>query len=182
MVLPYRDLGTAEEDVLPSPRLGVRFLDLNFHDVARMLYDLRDNRLMSSSHLTQNALDQVHESAIHPELPENANAAAEGCAVGLDHAECAVYAPKAEEDDEEVVDGPEALVVGAAGLLEGGEEHCHQSEQHDIARPARACGEVCEEEAFDAKIVLYGELGEIVPMRYCVDPGEKDKRVCDHYN
>ena len=179
MVLPYRDLRAAEEDVLSGPHLGMGFLDLNFHHVAWMLYDLRDDRFLSSSPLPQNTLDQVHESAIHPELPKNANTAAEGGAVRLDHAERAVNAPEAEKDDEEVVDGPEALVIGAAGLLPGGEHHRHQGDEHDIAGPPGPCGEVCEEEAFDAELVLCRQLGEVIPMRYGMDPREEDKRVCD---
>jgi len=125
MILPYRDLRTAEEDILPGPHFRVLFLDLYLDDIARMLNNFCDHGLVPSSHFSQNALNQIHETAIHPELPENADAAAEGCAIGFDHAECPVDAPEGKEDDEEVMDGPEALVVGTAGLLDGGEEHRH---------------------------------------------------------
>lgn len=39
MVLPYRDLRTAEEDVLSSSHLRVLLLDLDLHDIARVLND-----------------------------------------------------------------------------------------------------------------------------------------------
>ena len=99
---------------------------------------------MPSSHFSQDAFDQIHESAIHPELPENTDAGAERCAIGLDHAECAMYAPEAEKDDEEMVDGPESLIVGSTRFLDRGEEHRHQREEHDVSRPAWACSEVGE--------------------------------------
>jgi hypothetical protein len=93
-----------------------------------------------------------------------------------------MYAPEAEKDDEEMVDGPESLIVGSTRFLDRGEEHGHQGEEHDVSRPARARSEVGEEETFEAKVGLGGKLGKIVPVCYGVDPGEENERVCDDYS
>lgn len=181
MVLPDRDLGAAEEDVLPWPHFGPFLVNLNFNHVAWMLYDLRHERLVSSSDLSKNALEEVHKAAIHPVFPEDAGAEAERCGVGLDHAESAMNRPEEEEDDEEVMDAPETLVVCPPRLVDRGEKHGHEGEEHDVARPARASHEVGLEEANEAQFLLCSELSKVVPVSYCMDPGEKDNRERHHF-
>lgn len=68
--------------------------DLNFHDIARMLDDLGDERLMSSANFPQDPLKEVNDPAVHPVLPENPGPGAERCYVRLDHTECSVCGPK----------------------------------------------------------------------------------------
>lgn len=127
---------------LSSPCLGMLFLDLNFANVAGMLNDLRDVRLVSSTDFARHSFSQICESTIHPVFPENTNAIAEGCKVGLDHAECAVDGPEDEEDDKEVMGVPEALKVGTARFLRRCERNRHKRKQHDISTPTRSSGEV----------------------------------------
>jgi hypothetical protein len=102
---------------LTSAGLGVLLLDLDFADVARMLDDLGNVRLVSSANFACNALAEVSESTVHPVLPENTDAIAEGRKVGFDHAESSVDGPKDEEDDEEVVHVPKALKVCSSCLF-----------------------------------------------------------------
>ena len=53
VILPYRDFGTAQEDILTRPGLGLLFVYLNFNNVAGMLDNLRDEGLVATSDLTQ---------------------------------------------------------------------------------------------------------------------------------
>ncbi|KAK5630382.1 hypothetical protein RRF57_006097 [Xylaria bambusicola] len=127
----YRDLGTAEEDVLPGARLRVLLLDLDLADVAGVLDDLGDVRLMAAAHLSRDALCEVDEATVHPILPENADGRradrdTERRRVWLDHAEGAMDRPEQEEDDEHVVRVPETLVVSPTGLLDRCEHHAHE--------------------------------------------------------
>lgn len=75
---------------LASLRLCILLLDLDFHNVARVLNDLRHESLVASTDLSRNTFSQVEEASPHPVLPENANARAKGRKVGLDHAESSV--------------------------------------------------------------------------------------------
>ena len=105
MVLPQRDGGTAEEDVLAGSRLGVVLLDLDLAHVARVLDDLGNVRLVSAADLASDAFGEVGEAAVHPVLPEDADGlgaerGAEWGEVGLNHAEGAVDRPEEEKDDE----------------------------------------------------------------------------------
>ena len=105
MILPQAHLGAAEEDVLSSPGLRVLLLNLDLADVARVLDDFGDVRLMSPTNLAGNSLRKIDVSAVHPVLPEDTDGrGAEGHAewreVGLDHTECAMDRPEEEEDDE----------------------------------------------------------------------------------
>ena len=63
-----------------------------------------------------------------------------------------MYRPEDKEDDEKVVNGPEALVVGASRFIHRGEEHCHQGKEHHVTRPAWPCEEVGFEEADEAQL------------------------------
>lgn len=112
MVLPDGDLWAAEKNILhkvskqqaayqvsvcihlASSELSVFLLDLNLHDIARMLNDLGDECLMSSAYFSQDPLNEVNDPAVHPVLPENSGPGAERCYVRLDHTECSVYGPK----------------------------------------------------------------------------------------
>ena len=122
-------------------------LDLNFADVAWVLNDLGDVRLVASTNLTRDTLAQIRESSIHPVLPENTDTVAEGRKVRLDHAEGTVYGPEEEEDGEQVVRVPEALELGPSILLCGCPTHSRERSQHDVTCPSRAGCEVCEKES-----------------------------------
>lgn len=85
---------------LTSTSLCVLFLDLDLAHVAGMLNDLRNVRLVPSSHFTCDTLSQVRKSSIHPVLPEDTDAVTEWRKVWLDHAEGAVDGPEDEEHNE----------------------------------------------------------------------------------
>jgi hypothetical protein len=159
---------------LTSTGIGVLLLDLNLANVAGMLNDLGDVRLVASTDFTRNALTEVGESTVHPVLPENTNAIAEGRKIGLDHAEGTVNGPEDEEDDEEVMRVPEALKVSSACVLGGCECNCVQSDEHDISTPARSSRKVGQDEAHESKVVTGRESREVVPMGNGVEPGEED--------
>ena len=174
MVLPDRDLWAAEEDVLTGPCCSVFLLDLDLADIAGVVNNLRDVGFVASAHFTRNALSKVGESTIHPVLPEDTDAVAEGRKVGLDHAESTVDGPENKEDDEHVMSVPEALKVRATRLLSSCNGNGHQREQHDVSTPSRSCSEVGEDETHESEFVECGEAGEVVPMRNGVNPGEED--------
>lgn len=73
MILPDRDFGTAEEDVLSGSGFGVFFLDLNLAYHAGMLDNLGDIGLVFSTDFSCDSLHEVYVSSIHPVLPENSN-------------------------------------------------------------------------------------------------------------
>ena len=108
-------------------------LDLNFADIAGMLDDLGDIRLVSAPYFTRNTLSKVCEASNKPILIENADTVAVGCAIIFDHAKFAVNGPKDEEDDKHVVGVPKPLVVRSARFLDGCEDHGHERNQHEIA-------------------------------------------------
>jgi len=95
---------------LPSPRLGMILLDLNFNNVAWVLNDLTDESFVFSSDFTHGSFRQVNEATNHPKLPENTDSIAERLTVWLDHAECAMERPKEEEHKEEMVSVPINIV------------------------------------------------------------------------
>ena len=138
-----------------------------------MLDNLGNIRLVSSSYFTCNTFGQVRKSTVHPVLPEDTDAVAEGRKVRRDHAEGAVDRPEEEEDDEEVVGVPKALEVLSTCLLRRCERDRHQCNQHNVATPARTSSEVGQDETHEPEVVRCGELGQIVPMCDCVDPGEE---------
>ena len=166
---------------MPRAHLSPLFVDLNLDDAGGVLNNFRHVCAMSATDLAQDALKEVRKATDHPVLPEDASSEAEGGVVGLDHAEGAVNGPEAEEDNEEMVDGPEALVIGPPRLFDRGEEHGHQGEEHHVAGPAWACEEVDLEEASEAKFLFGGKLGEVVPVGDGVDPGEEDKGEGDEF-
>ena len=55
-----------------------RFLDLNFHHLARMLDDLGDESDATTADLTHETFDQVDDGTVDPELPEDSDTIAEG--------------------------------------------------------------------------------------------------------
>jgi hypothetical protein len=89
-----------------------------------------------------------------------------------------MHRPENEEDNEEVVQVPESFKVRTTRLLDRCCEDHHQCCEHDIASPARTSGEVGKKEAFEAELVLCGELGKVIPMGYSMNPGKEDNRVC----
>jgi hypothetical protein len=167
-------MSACHQTYLTSLRLGVLLLDLHLTDIARMLNDLGDVRLVASTNLTRDTLAQIRKSSVHPVLPENTDTIAEGRKVRLDHAERTVDGPEQEEDGEEVVRVPEALELGSSLLL--GCSPCHGCErsQHDVASPSRACCEVGKKEADEAELVGLGKHPQISPMRNRVNPGEEE--------
>lgn len=123
---------------LSSASLGVLLLDLNFADVAWMLNDLGNVRLVSSSNLTRDTFSKIRKSTIHPVLPEDTDAVAKGRKVGLNHTESSMDRPEDKEDDEQVMCIPETLEVGTARLLSSRQGNSHQGDQHHISTPTRA--------------------------------------------
>lgn len=122
MILPQAHLGAAEEDVLSCPGLRMLLLNLDLADVARVLDNLGDVRLMSPTNLASNSLCEIDVSAVHPVLPEDsdgrgADGHAEWREVGLDHTECAMDRPEKEKDHEEMMRIPETLEIRPAELL-----------------------------------------------------------------
>lgn len=181
VVLPDRDFRAVEENVLASPGLGVLLLDLNLAHIARVLNDLGDVGLVTSTHLTGNTLRKVDESSVHPVLPKHTNSLGsdrdtEWRDVGLNHTEGSVGSPEDEEDDKHVVSVPESLVVGSASLLHTGNNHASQGNQHDVSRPARSRYQVGKEETVDTKVVLGSNLSEVVPVSNGVNPAEEEDR------
>lgn len=179
VVLPERDGGAAEEDVLARPGLGVLLFDLDLADLARVLDDLGDVRLVAAAELAGHALGEIAEAAVHPKLPKDANgrgadARAKWGHIRLDHAKGAVQRPEEEENDEHVVGVPEALVIRPSRLLDRRHDHAHEGQQHDVARPSRTRCKIGEQPAVEAQLVLDGDLGKVVPVGNGVDPGPKD--------
>lgn len=124
VVLPDRDLRTAEEDVLTSSRLGVLLFYLNFADHTRVLDDLGDVCLVLPPNLSSNSFHQIDVSTVHPVLPENANSGRSkadtiGSEIGLNHAESSMDGPEHEEHNKHVVGVPEALEVSSPHLFVG---------------------------------------------------------------
>lgn len=152
------------------------FLNLNFADIAWVLNNLRDVRLVATSYLSCNTLRKIGEASHKPVLVENADTKAVGSTVVLDHAELAVDGPEDKEDDEHVVGVPETLVVGSAWLFDGGEDHSHKRNQHEVSRPARSSDEVGQDEANKTESFLSRQLRIVVPVRNGVDPGEEHDR------
>lgn len=154
-------------------------LHLDLANVAGVLNNLCDVCPVAAAHLTSNTLSQVDEAAVHPVLPEDSNgrgsnAGAEGSDVWLDHAESSMNRPEEEEHDEHVVGVPESLKVRSSRLLHGGENHAHQRNEHDIARPSWPRHKVGYQPAVDAQLVLDSDLRKVVPMGNGVDPGPED--------
>lgn len=118
------------------------FLNLNFTDVAWVLNDLRDIRLVATSNLSCNTFRKICETSDKPVLIENANAEAVGSTVVFDHTELAVDGPENEEDDEHVVSVPEPFIVGSSWLFDRSEDHGHERNQHEVSRPARSRDEL----------------------------------------
>lgn len=181
VVLPQRDGRAAKEDVLASPGFCVLLLYLDLADVAGVLDDLCDVGPVTATDFTGDALGEVAEAAVHPVLPENADgrgtdADAKGGDVGLDHAKGAVDGPEEEEDDEHVVGVPEALVVGTSRLLNRGDNHAHESNQHNISCPSRPRHKVGKQPTVNAEIMLDRHLSKVVPMGNSVNPGPENNR------
>lgn len=152
-------------------------MHLDLDDVAWVLNDFGDVCFVTATNFPQDSLQQIGEATKHPVFPEDADAEAEWRRVRLDHAKGAVDGPHHEEDDKQVMDGPEALVIGATGFFDGGEDHGHERYQHDPPGPARAGQKAQSEEAHETLLGFDGELGDIVDVGDGVNPGEKDDGV-----
>lgn len=83
--------------------------DLDFDDIARMLYDFGDKGTVPSTNFSHNSLQKVDKATIHPVLPKDPYPAAKWWDVGFDHAECSMYCPEDEEDNEKMMRIPEPL-------------------------------------------------------------------------
>lgn len=113
-------------------------LDLNLANVARMLNDLGDVRLVSSTYFAGNAFSQVGKSTVHPVLPEDTNSIAERRKIGLNHTEGSMDRPEDEEYDEQMVHVPEAFKVCATSLLSSCNSDRVERNQHDVTTPSRS--------------------------------------------
>lgn len=85
--------------------------------------------------------------------------------------------PENEEYDEQMMGEPKTLMVLLLESLKRGDKYHHQNDEHDVPRPSWASSEVCENESFEALMILGGQLCEIVPMGNGVDPGEENDRI-----
>lgn len=65
-----------------------------------MLDDLRDISLVTSTDFSQDTLEKVDRSSVHPIEPEYTYAVAKGREIRLDHAKCAMHGPENKEYDE----------------------------------------------------------------------------------
>lgn len=110
MPLPIRELGAGQKDVLSSSGLGLLLLDLNFHNFARVLDNLRDICIVSRADFTENTFDDEDDTTGKPVPPEDTDdVIAADVVVWFDHAEHAMKLPADEEDDEEMVSVPKLL-------------------------------------------------------------------------
>lgn len=75
---------------------------------------------------------------------------------------------------------PEVLKFRPARLLGRRENHGHQGGKHDIAGQARSGCKVSHQKPFDALVLLSRKLGEVVPVRYSVNPREEDNGPSHH--
>ena len=66
MPLEVRDLRAAQEDVLASLSRRLLLLDLDLHDVRRVLDDLRDVRAVAGANLAENTLVDPDHTAHEP--------------------------------------------------------------------------------------------------------------------
>lgn len=154
MVLPQRNLGATQEYVLARTSFAVLFLDLDFHDVRRMLDDLGDVRFVVAANFAHDPFSEVTEAAGHPVLPESAVSKAKGFVVCGNHAEGSVNRPEDKEDDEQVVDVPKPLIIGSSRLFDGGKVHGHDGDGQDIPGPAGTCQKIQLDESQKSSIVL----------------------------
>lgn len=154
-------------------------LDLNLTDVAWMLNDLGNVRLVCASDLTSDSLRKISESTVHPVLPENTDTIAEGRKVGLDHAKRSMDGPENEEDDEQMMHVPKAFEVGTSSFLSSCERHRIQCDEHDISTPSRTCSKIGENKAHETEIVACRKTCKIVPVSNRVDPGKEYNGPCD---
>lgn len=83
-------------------------------------------------------------------------------------------APGKEKHEKKMMHIPESLEICATGFLDGGEDHCHERDEHDVACCSWSRAEVCEEETYDAGFSGYGEAGKVYPVGDGVDPGKED--------
>jgi hypothetical protein len=125
-------------------------LDLDLADIARVLNDLGNVRLVSSTNLTCNTFTKVRESSIHPVLPENTNAVAERGKVGLDHAKGSVNCPEEEKDGEEVMRIPETFKLSSSVLLCSCPAHRRERDQHDVSCPSGSRCDIRQNEAHES--------------------------------
>ena len=66
MPLKVRHLGTADENILSSPRRRLLLFDLQFYNVGRMLNHFRYIRNMTRPNFAQNALCDPNNAAGEP--------------------------------------------------------------------------------------------------------------------
>ena len=66
MPLEVRDFGAREEDILPCACRGLIFLDLQLHDVRRVLDDLGDVGAVTGADLTKDTLVDPDNTANEP--------------------------------------------------------------------------------------------------------------------
>ena len=197
MPLEVGYLGAGQEDVLTSPGGGLLLLDLEFHDLGRVLNDLGDVRPVARSDFTKDAFINPDDTTNKPvalviyslakrcvenefgAYPEDTDRV-EGAvwrSVRFDHAEHAVKLPAYEEDDKEVVRVPEPLKVGATPLLHGKVYHGEQADGHDPPGYTWASRKVCCQESNDALTsVGCGGIGHGQPVK--VDHVGNDMNDC----
>jgi len=182
MPLEVRDLRAREEDVLASPGSGLFLLDLDFHNVRRVLDDLVDMGAVTRANFAKDALENPDNATNEPVAPEDTDGVGGtvGGPVGLDHAEHAMELPVDEEHDEEVVGVPEPLKVSAPSLLHGEPHHDTECCGHDPSRQTWAGDEVCSHKGPDPLAgggegrVEGSELIEVDHMGKDVDRGPDD--------
>jgi len=66
MPLEVRNLGAAQEDVLTSSSSGLLLLDLNLHDVGRVLDDLGNIGIVAGTNFTEDTLRNPNNTSNEP--------------------------------------------------------------------------------------------------------------------
>lgn len=187
MPLEVGNLRAGQEDVLTGPGGGLLLLDLEFHDLGRVLDDLGDVGPVAGSDFTKDTLINPDNTTNKPvalefyalakqnienklgAYPEDTDLVkgAIRWPVRLDHTEHAVKLPADEKDDEEVVRVPEPLKVCATPLLEGKEDHGKQAGGHDPPSSTWTSGKVRCQESNDTltgggrRCISHGQLVEV---------------------
>lgn len=166
-----------EEDILTGFSSRLLFLDVEFHNVGRVLYDFGDVGPVPRAYFAQDALSNPDNSANEPVTPKHANVVERAVRgpVGLDHAPHAMELPADEKDDEQMVAVPEFLKVGTATLFHGKEYDQEKTSGHDPACDAWSRGEVGQSECADlsrGSRLHHSQSGKIDHMGHDVDHTE----------
>jgi hypothetical protein len=198
--LEVRNLGARKEDVLTSPGCGLLLLDLNLHNVGRMLDNLGDVCIMTRANFAEDTLRDPNDTSnepialytyqqylsyrkwkTYPEHTDCVGRAVRGT-IRLNHTKHAVELPTDEKDNEKVVGIPEPLESRPTDLFSGEENHDTEGSCHDPTSGARAGGEVGSEESNDTSAGCgcrnHGKFVEVDHVSKDMNYGTSDDGPC----